>query len=59
MLEYLGSFHMVFAITFGLKNTIFQNQMQTLKENWSRNMNEIRALWIQMKLKSSSHFIAY
>ena len=27
------SIWVVFTITFGLKNTVFQNQMQTLKEN--------------------------
>ena len=30
------------------------NQLPTLKENWSRKMNEIRVVWIQMKLKSLS-----
>ena len=55
MLEYLGSFHYY----FWAQKYDFSKQMQTLKENWPGNMNEIRALWIQMKLKSSSYFIAY
>ena len=53
MLEYLGSFHYY----FWAQKYDFSKQMQTLKENWPGNMNEIRALWIQMKLKSSSYFI--